>query len=346
MEIDNPSLYGVQKRELEAFRQVRQWPTLLPAAGSSAPVDAQTQLRREEIVDYIRRDRATIATRPELARVPPAGAETPGGYQYGGQTGGGPRPRLANGDAWRSEVNQAIWAELGGREGGASAVNTWDRATVTLGGGFAAGGQLPEVMRRFFAADSGAAGAFLDMGFTLQNGHWLAVDLATGTVLADNAALQSIRNEPSVLSRFMNLAEDPVHGQNFVDAEWQTIRANAGDFPDAVRGWPVRTIVYVAHCVHWGGLTWPQWVPIGPDLAAIVRAQATHVARLDPDAWAGGGSLQILPVATSTFVTMAGGLARGVLDAPAPLPADIATGSYRGHIFLNATGNRFWHLAP
>lgn len=346
MDIGDYSKDGEQKREMESFRAVRQWPVLLSMAGTPAPTNADSCKPVNEIVDYIRRDRATISARPELVHVPHRGPEVPGGYMYGGGNVGGLRPALEEPDPWRTQVNQAIWGEFAGGEGGASAVNTWDRATLSLGAGFAAGGLLPEVMRRFFASDPAAEGMFLDAGFTFRNGRWLAVDVTTGFVVADDAALQWIRNDVKLLSLFMNIAEDLGHGQSFVNAEWQTIRAAAGNVPDTVRGWPIRTIVYVAHCVHWGGLTWGRWAAIGPDLATIIRTQALHVPRIAPAAWAGGGALQILPIATSTFVSMSGGLARTVLQVPAPLPGDIATGSYGGHIFFDAGNGMFWHLAP
>jgi hypothetical protein len=343
-------------REVQALSLItttaRQWPVLLPRKNTAAAADVATQ-ERKDIVAAIKESRASIAINPKLKKIAQKGTEIPGGYFYGGQKEKDPEPVFAAVDTKTDQVNRAIWAELSAKEGGASSVNTYDRVTLTLGSGFAALGLLPRVMEIFLKSDAEANEMLLDAGFTLLNGkEWLAVDLSDGSVLAGNPALQSIRWETTVLSQFIAIAEDPLHGQNFVNAEWQALLGYSAAVPKAViDSWPTQTIVYVAHCVHWGGLLWKQWASIGSDLKTIIRTQAKRVPRIEPGNWDGGGALQVKPVATATFITMADGLGKTVLEKPAPLPADISADktSYAGHIFLDASSSggvgKFWHLA-
>jgi hypothetical protein len=326
---------------------------LLPRKNKATTADTATQELRKEIVAFISENRAAIVTNPKLKKVSPKGTEILGGYSYGGQKDKDPQPVFAAVDAKTDQVYRAIWAELSAKEGGASSVNTYDRVTLTLGSGFAALGLLPKVMEIFLKSDAGANERLLDAGFTLLNGkEWLAVDLSDGSVLAGNAALQSIRWDTAVLSRFIAIAEDTVHGQNFVNAEWQALLGYSAAVPKAViDSWPIRTIVYVAHCVHWGGLLWKRWASVGPDLKTIIRTQAKRVPRIEAGDWDGGGALQVKPVATATFTTMADGLGETVLEKPAALPANISADktSYAGHIFFDASSSggagKFWHLA-
>ena len=242
---------GEPRNELEAFRKVRQWPTLLPR--TSAPLD-ETQ---EAVTDFIRREQSMIRPRP--LQFIPKNENTMGGYKYSRNTDLDPRPTSLQGaDARRTAINQAVWSELGG-EGSAASINTYDNqgAILTWGRGFSAKGELQEAMARLFAADPAVRNLLLDAGFTLKDGEWLAVDVSSGEVKSGDDALNLVRWNKAILSRLIDIAEDPAHAQKWVDAQAATVLGNAGAVPAAAEGWPDDVIRFVAHSVHWGGLTWP-----------------------------------------------------------------------------------------
>jgi len=214
-----------------------------------------------------------------------------GGYKYSRDPGLDPRPTSLQGvNARRTAINQEVWSELGS-EGSAASINTYDNqgAILTWGRGFAAKGELREAMARLFAADPAVRNLLLDAGFTLKDGEWLAVDVSTGEVATGDNALNLVRWNTAILSRLIDIAEDPAHAQKWVDAQAATAMQNAGAVPAAAERWPDDVIRFVAHCVHWGVLTWPDAVGTGGDLKAIIHLQSQHVHITDP--WLGGSRL-------------------------------------------------------
>jgi hypothetical protein len=332
-------LTGQQRDELEAFRKVRQWPALLPQ--TSAPLD-ETQ---QAVTDFIRREQSLIQPRP--LQVIPRSKATMGGYKYIRDPGLDPRPTSLQGaDARRTTINQVVWSELGG-EGSAASINTYDNqgAILTWGRGFSAKGELREAMTRLFAADPAVRNLLLDAGFTLKDGEWLAVDVSTGEVRSGDDALNLVRWNKAILSRLIDIAEDPAHAQKWVDAQAATVMQNAGAVPPAAEKWPDDVIRFVAHCVHWGVLTWPDAVATGGDLKAIIQLQSQHEHITDP--WLGGSRL-VGSQPTAMVLSMADGVARGVLGPvqAAPQVDDTDKTTLNGHIFFDAGNNQFFDLAP
>lgn len=330
---------GEQRDELEAFRKVRQWPTMLPR---TAAVLDKTQ---EAVTDFIRREQSLIPVVP--LQVIPKSDTNMGGYKYSRNPELDPKPTSLQGvDARRTAINQEVWSELGG-EGSAASINTYDNqgAILTWGRGFSAKGELQEAMARLFAADPAVRNLLLDAGFTLKDGEWLAVDVSTGEVKSGDDALNLVRLNKAILSRLIEIAEDPAHAQKWVDAQAATMLRNAGAVPQAAEGWPDDVIRFVAHCVHWGGLTWPDAVATGGDLKAIIQLQSQHVRITDP--WLGGARL-VASQPTAMFLSMADGAARGVLGPVEATPPvdDADKTTLSGHIFFDAGNNQFFHLAP
>jgi hypothetical protein len=328
-----------QRSELEAFRKVRRWPALLPT--KAVALDST----QETIVDFIRRERSTIPEHP--LDVIPQDDNNMGGYKYSGKPGLDPKPtNLQDKDPRRTAINEAVWKELAGEGSGAS-INTYDtqRAIVTWGRGFSAKGQLPEAMSKLFVTDPAVRTLLLDAGFTLTGDEWLAVDVSTGQVKTGDDALNLVRGDKKILSRLINIAEDPAHAQKWIDAQAATILAHAGAVPDAAKGWPDGVIRFVAHCVHWGGLTWPSAIAAGGDLKTIVELQSLHVSAAKP--WRGGSQL-VSTQSTRTFLNMADGIARDVLGTAeaAPTVDDQDNTTMNGHIFFDAGGDQFFHLSP
>jgi hypothetical protein len=324
---------------LEAFRKVRQWPALLPR--TAATLDTT----QEAVTDFIRREQSTIRVRPLQAI--PKSENSMGGYKYGRNPELDPKPTNLHGiDARRTAINQAIWSELGG-EGSAASINTYDNqsAIVTWGRGFSAKGELPEAMARLFAADPSVRNSLLDAGFTLKDGTWLAVGVGSGEMKSGDEALNLVRWNKAILSRLIEIAEDPAHAQKWVDAQAATVLRHAGTVPEAAERWPDDVIRFVAHSVHWGGLTWADAAPTGGDLKAIIQAQSQHVRNTDP--WVGGSRL-VASQPTATLLSMADGVTRGVLGPvqAAPQVDDADKTTLSGHIFFDAGNNQFFHLAP
>jgi hypothetical protein len=328
-----------QRAELEAFRKVRQWPTLLPR--TSTPLD-ETQ---EVVTDFIRREQRLI--QPQPLQFVPRSQSTMGGYKYSRDPGLDPRPTSLQGvNARRTAINQEVWSELGS-EGSAASINTYDNqgAILTWGRGFSAKGELQEAMARLFAADPAVRNLLLDAGFTLKDGEWLAVDVSTGQVMTGDNALNFVRWNTAILSQLIDIAEDPAHAQKWVDAQAATAMQNAGAVPAAAERWPDDLIRFVAHCVHWGVLTWPDAVGTGGNLKAIIQLQAQHVHITD--LWLGGSRL-VASQSTAMLLSMADGVARGVLGPAqaAPTVDDTDKTTLNGHIFFDAGNNQFFDVAP
>ena len=200
-------------------------------------------------------------------------------------------------------------------------------------------------MSRLFATDPAVRDSLLDVGFTLTGTEWLALDVSTGQVKTGGDALNLVRGDKKILSRLINIGEDPAYAQKWIDAQAATILAHAGAVPEAAKGWPDGVIEFVAHCVHWGGMSWPSAVAAGGDLKTIVELQSKHVS--GPEPWRGGSQL-VSTQSTKTFLNMADGIARDVLGTPesAPTVDDADKTTMSGHIFFDAGGDQFFHLSP
>jgi hypothetical protein len=284
---------------------------------------------------------------PQPLQFVPRSQSTMGGYKYSRDPGLDPRPTSLQGvNARRTAINQEVWSELGS-EGSAASINTYDNqgAILTWGRGFSAKGELREAMARLFAADPAVRNLLLDAGFTLKDGEWLAVDVSTGEVATGDNALNLVRWNTAILSRLIDIAEDPAHSQEWVDAQAATAMQNAGAVPAAAERWPDDVIRFVAHCVHWGVLTWPDAVGTGGDLKAIIQLQSQHVHITDP--WLGGSRL-VASQPTAMLLSMADGVARGVLGPAqaAPTVDDANKTTLNGHIFFDAGNNQFFDLGP
>ena len=89
----------------------------------------------------------------------------------------------------------------------------------------------------------------------------------------------------------------------------------------------------------------PDAVAASGDLKTIIQVQSQHVRITDP--WLGGSRL-VAPQPTAMLLSMADGVARGVLGPvePAPPVDDTDKTTLGGHIFFDAGNNQFFHLAP
>jgi len=99
-----------------------------------------------------------------------------------------------------------------------------------------------------------------------------------------------------------------------------------------------------AHFVHWTGMPWSKWAKIGPDVTALVREGVKHAHKDKP----AGDATVIVPMDTSILLGSSKGCGKKAVTGPWPLPDDIATISYAGHVFLKEAGKKdsYWHLPP
>lgn len=155
-------------------------------------------------------------------------------------------------------------------------------------------------------ADSDVLAPLRNAGLIFQNNTWFVVDPASHTVRSGAVALEVMSKEVGLINTFLDTAGDPGLRRQWMEAEWQAMRRSGGAaaVPDqVVTNWPVELIVFVAHCVHWGGLTWKDWdSPTPPSLFHVVRRQAGHVPRQKDDP-------RILTLLSAhTFLGFSGGL--------------------------------------
>ncbi len=320
-----------QKAEVTAFQSARNWTTLLPPKAKPPIPQEQQQI----IIDSIRRERTLVKENSGLFK-------HGSGYEYDGTPGSDPAPtNLSNSNARHAEINGLVWRELAG-EGSSASINTYDSQLLTWGRGFGgSSGQLKKKMEILFAGDADLRNQLMDAGFTYEGGQWLAVNTNTQQIEEGDKALKLIRTDKKVLSLLIQLGEAPEHRQNVVNAEVGTVLQNAGAVPSWAYSWSNAAIRFTAHCVHWGS-AWSSYSSTGGDIKSITQAMAPRVAK---EASRGGAILTAVP-STNTFRSFAGGALKGLLTGPAPLPADIDTTSYAGHIFFAAGGGSYYHLAP
>ncbi|HEY0637960.1 MAG TPA: hypothetical protein VGD67_09960 [Pseudonocardiaceae bacterium] len=322
-------LFLDQAIEFQAMRDAADWPAFIGPDATTLELREVRDLIRSDpryhdaLYDMIRRHRSMAGTYA-LRAVPPNPANrVPGGKQYVGPSHKSDRPSAlgATSDPKRKAVNEALWKELGVGEGTQASINTWDRAKFTFGPGFAATGLLHKVMDNLAKAGANALAPLRAAGLVHRNNTWYVVDPDARTVESGKKALDVLSRDVGLVSTFLDTAGDPAMRKEWMDAEWQAMRTGSGAaaVPDVVvQNWPIELIVFVAHCVHWGGRTWQNWADeTPPSLFTVVRLQARHVDhQKDP---------RILTLlSANTFRSFAGGLLPNTLKekgrAAAPLP--------------------------
>lgn len=247
-------------------------------------------------------------------------------------------------DPKRAAVMTAIGKEIG-REGGWSAVNTYDDAIVTLGAGFTRA-MLAQVMQKLFAADPGAEQKFLDVGVTWSGNQALVVNTASGAVEEGDDALQILRANMKIIGMFVTMAEGPEHGQQITDAQNAVLLGTAGNVPQSVVDtWTdMMAVRLVAHLIQWrSSKTWSDYAGTGGDVKAILKILIpAAVGRADPTR---GGATFLTAEQTGILRSFAEGKAAAAMTGPAALPEDVAKGPYSGHVFFE-TSSGYYHMTP
>jgi len=163
-------------------------------------------------------------------------------------------------------------------EGMTSAVNTFDKANVTLGAGFAGSaggavqpkGQAQELMADLFARSPEVAGIFMGAGLTVADGGFVVVDTERKWKLKGMDAELYVRANKDLMSLYVNVAQGVFLGEDktdktprddprqaVLDANFQTFlgHALAGNPP---LGSDVDLAALKVHAAHSGFLTFGQ----------------------------------------------------------------------------------------
>ncbi len=295
-------LFNDQAVELRAMSDVPNWPNIIGPYVRHSPQLPNSDLAsdpsddpvltspayRAALFDAIRRNRM-MTGQYLLNTVKPRPADrVPGGYKYVGPSHKGDSPSELNvPDPKQEEVNKALWKELGVGEGTQASINTWDTAKFSFGPGFAAVGMLRQVMDNLTKAGSEVLVPLRNAGLIFERGTWFVVDTEAQVVRSGNQALELLSKDVGLIQTFLDTAGDANMRKQWMDAEWKAMQGASGAAavpPEVVEKWPVELIVFVAHCVHWGGLTWKDWKSTTPpSLFHVVRTQARHVDRRADD---------------------------------------------------------------
>jgi hypothetical protein len=202
----------------------------------------------------------------------------------------------ANDMRWRVFRRMMDW------EGSPSAVNTFDKANVTLGAGFAGAaggavqpqGQAQELMANLFASSPQAAGLFLAAGLTVVNGDFVVVDPVKKWKLHGMDAELYIRANPDLLSLYVNVAQgsflaDKSTAGPPADTRQATLDANFATFlnhalkSDPPLGADVDLAALKVHAAHSGNISFGQVAGLG-SIADVVAFVYAHVSREQADA--------------------------------------------------------------
>jgi hypothetical protein len=209
----------------------------------------------------------------------------------------------ANDMRWRVFRRMMDW------EGMASSVNTFDKANVTLGAGFAGSaggavqpkGQAQELMGDLFGRSPEAAGMFLAAGLAVDGGEFVAVDTDRKWKLRGMDAELYVRANKDLMSLYVNVAQgtfldDKADATPRTDTRQAVLDANFATFlAHALAGNPplgsdVDLAALKVHAAHSGFLSWPQVAGFGgiPELVrfiygAVSRQRADAI--VVPPAW-------------------------------------------------------------
>jgi uncharacterized protein DUF4157 len=296
----------------------------LPRAKKPAPLNDFQQ----SMLDFIRRFREAMPITRALRPMGP-------GYIYSGDPAKDKPPAaVQSGDPLTKEM----WAELN-TEGSASAINTWDIAKFSWGRGWAAGGDLPQLFTQLYTTDPELIDELYQAGFAASStGGFLMVDDATGLVHEGAAALDLIRKDRRLLSFLIATGEAPAHEQGLTEATWavlarrQALPAVDPAMREQVKGWPVSSVRFIEHCLHFAGLfNWGHFKSTGGDLAKIVTVMIKHLGALYPITGSGARIAVSYGYVPMIFADKA---MNSVLSEEVDLPTDIEGGDYPGIVYF------------
>lgn len=210
------------------------------------------------------------------------------------------------------------------------AVNTGNEfggAQVTLGAGYRVHGGLETMLANLIKSDDNAADHFLRAGFTVFGGDLVAVDVATGEIVAGSDAARVMQNNVAMLTAWVEVAQgtaaefalgpDASPGQReqaaaaqrerVYQAQFAAFRSGAGRIPASHLNnpaWDVGMLSFAAHNIHAGHHGWTDFpAPAWPRLLQKV------LTRLDRRVVRYGAILFSGQTVKTRVITAAGGAA-------------------------------------
>lgn len=178
------------------------------------------------------------------------------GYVYYGKDVAQPNPS-GNKDDIEYKIKEIIRKELM-KEGGYSAINTYDNEKFTWGKGFAITGQVYQVFEELFKS-SGYKQLFKNVGMIIVNNK-LSIINDQGAILTGSAAENELRVNTQLLSFFIELAEKGKYAKDVATAQSNVFSKNAGKIPayvmdkeknDFADSWNKSSVSLLAHLSHW-----------------------------------------------------------------------------------------------
>jgi hypothetical protein len=189
-----------------------------------------------------------------------------------------------------SDMRWKVFRRMMDWEGMTSAVNTFDKANVTLGAGFAGSaggavqpkGQAQELMADLFTRSPDVAGIFLGAGLTVADGGFVVVDTERKWKLKGMDAELYVRANKDLMSLYVNVAQgsflDKAQTAPRDDTRQAVLDANFATFlGHALAGNPplgsdVDLAALKVHAAHSGFLTWGQVGGFGgiPELVKFI----------------------------------------------------------------------------
>jgi hypothetical protein len=258
----------LQKKQPVVAKNIRDWQNLLRYKGTPNPMVIPNEVVPTmddslHIAQQIGLNRMSIPNHADKL-IP----QKNGGYMYAGKFNvkpSGVKDKLDDTEDIEARINTVLWKELGS-EGGVSSINTYDNQKVTWGKGMGAKGLLPETLNTLFATNPEIKNMFLDAGIALNGHTWRVVNTQDGLIYTGDAALQIIQSDTQLLSLLIEIGENEKYNQASVEAQWKTVRKNAGKVPDYVYDktanryksfWSDEAVALVAHLAHWlPGTSW------------------------------------------------------------------------------------------
>ncbi|MDC3984511.1 hypothetical protein [Polyangium jinanense] len=193
---------------------------------------------------------------------------------------------------------------MNGREGPTSAVNTYDKAFVTWGMGWALKGGLPKVLGRIYELEAAQSKdperhyiqkLFYLCGFMYDAGRYYVVDTEQGTVWVDDLnkrwskaapgpgetpgqAVRVIHNTDELHFMWVQAARDDLTRATITNAQRDAFLSTTGTVPQADKIQTGALYTFIAHLQHWTGdkfdvVAWAQGPLARPRLTAPLPSE-------------------------------------------------------------------------
>jgi hypothetical protein len=222
----------------------------------------------------------------------------------------------------RTRAQLRLWTDIRGNEGDTSAINTYDRALVTFGQGFAASGgqfqailgkllEVPTIKQRVEAA-----------GMTLEGAEVVVVDTVHMVKLRDTAGEAALGVDRELLGGLAAMAQSTERvtvnsdkptkelRQLVLDVQFQQFIRLTGNMPNDVVFWDPKVLFVIGHNIHFGAAPgWVKFLGTAGDMKEVVK-----VLIKEKGTKAASGAVVAPEAAFVRFKTFGGGHAMSVLE--------------------------------